>query len=84
MLMTKTQFGLGVLTMPIAFDALGMIPGVILLCFMAALTTWTGHIVGTLKLAHPGVYNIGDASAVMFGRIGREFFSVAFILCKCY
>lgn len=80
--MIKTQLGLGILSMPAAFDVLGLVPGVILLSFMAGLTTWTGYIAGVFKLHHPAVYNIGDAVAIMFGRLGREFFCFAFILCK--
>ncbi|KAL6922452.1 hypothetical protein FSST1_006478 [Fusarium sambucinum] len=79
-LMMKTQIGLGVLSIPAAFDTLGLVPGVICLLAVAGITTWSNYIVGTFKLRHRQVYGIDDAGAMMFGRVGREFFSVAFCL----
>ncbi|KAK0386733.1 hypothetical protein NLU13_6569 [Sarocladium strictum] len=76
-LMIKTQVGLGVLSIPAAFDVLGMIPGIICLCAVAVITTWSGWVVGDFKLRHAEVYSIDDAGAIMFGRIGREFFGAA-------
>lgn len=81
-LMMKTQIGLGVLSIPSTFDTLGMIPGIICLCAIAAMTTWSNYIVGTFKLRHPEVYGIDDVGALMFGRIGREIFGMAIFLCQ--
>lgn len=78
----KTQIGLGVLSIPAAFDTLGIVPGVICLCMIAAITTWSDYIVGVFKLRHPAVYGIDDVGGLLFGRIGREFFGVAFCLCE--
>ena len=39
-LMMKTQIGLGVLSIPLVFDTLGMIPGIIILVSIAIITTW--------------------------------------------
>jgi amino acid permease len=39
-LMMKTQIGLGVLSIPLVFDTLGMIPGIIILLAIASITTW--------------------------------------------
>lgn len=39
-LMMKTQIGLGVLSIPLVFDTLGMIPGIIVLLGIAIITTW--------------------------------------------
>lgn len=78
----KTQIGLGVLSIPSAFDALGIVPGVICLCVIAAITTWSDFMVGTFKLRHPQVYGIDDAGGLMFGRVGREALGVAFVLCE--
>jgi amino acid permease len=39
-LMMKTQIGLGVLSIPLVFDTLGMIPGIIILLSIATITTW--------------------------------------------
>ena len=80
--MMKTQFGLGVLAMPGILDTLGIIPGVICICVVATITTWSNYIVGAFKLRHPEVYGIDDAGALMFGRVGREVFGVAVCLCE--
>jgi len=39
-LMMKTQIGLGVLSIPLVFDTLGMIPGIIILLSISVITTW--------------------------------------------
>lgn len=80
--MLKIQIGLGVLSLPEVFDTLGIIPGVILLIVVSAVATWTSYMVGAFKLKHPEVYSIDDAGALMFGRIGREFFAISLLLCK--
>ncbi|KAK2595378.1 hypothetical protein QQS21_006914 [Conoideocrella luteorostrata] len=79
-LMMKTQIGLGVLSIPATFDTLGLIPGIICLIVIAAITTWSDYIVGVFKLRHPQVYSIDDAGGLMFGRIGREIFGTAFCI----
>lgn len=80
--MMKTQIGLGVLSIPVAFDALGLIPGVIVLCLIAAITTWSDYIIGVFKLRHREVYGIDDAGQLMFGKIGKYFLGFTFCLCK--
>jgi amino acid permease len=80
--MMKTQVGLGVLSIPAVFDTLGLIPGVICLCAIAGITTWSDYIVGVFKLRHRDVYDISDVGQLLFGRVGREILAVAFILCK--
>lgn len=81
-LMMKTQIGLGVLSIPAVFDTLGLIPGVICLVAIGAITTWSDYIVGVFKLRHREVYGIDDVGALLFGRLGREFLGVAFCLCE--
>lgn len=54
--MMKTQIGLGVLAIPTIFDSLGMIPGVICLCIVAGLNSWSNYQVGVFKLRHPEIY----------------------------
>lgn len=80
--MMKTQIGLGVLSIPAVLDTLGMVPGVIILITIAVITTWSDYIVGVFKLNHRSVYGIDDVGYLLFGRIGREFFGVAFVLCR--
>ncbi|TXT10378.1 uncharacterized protein COLE_04312 [Cutaneotrichosporon oleaginosum] len=78
--MMKTQMGLGVLSMPAVFDTLGMIPGVICLIAIAAITTWSDYIVGMWKLAHPETYDIADVMMRIFGRFGYEIMNFAYTL----
>ncbi|KAI8307416.1 transmembrane amino acid transporter protein-domain-containing protein [Colletotrichum sp. SAR11_59] len=79
-LMMKTQIGLGVLSMPSIFDVLGIVPGVIILCTIAGITTWSDYMVGVFKLRHPQVYGMDDVGELLFGRIGREVFGAFFVL----
>lgn len=80
--MMKTMIGLGVLSVPATFDTLGLIPGVICLCTVAAITTWSDYMIGVFKLRHRQVYGIEDVGQLLFGRAGKYFFSCAFIFCK--
>lgn len=80
--MMKTQLGLGVLSIPAAFHTLGIIPSIISLLVIASLITCAAYIIGGFKTNHAGVYGIDDTAAIMLGRIGRELFSLGFILCK--
>ncbi|GMG07211.1 unnamed protein product [Aspergillus oryzae] len=61
------NIGLGVLSIPTAFDTLGMVPGVIVLIAISCITTWSDYMVGSFKLRHREVYGIDDAGALMFG-----------------
>ncbi|CAK3789419.1 amino acid transporter [Lecanosticta acicola] len=79
-LMMKTQIGLGVLSIPVVFTSLGLIPGIICLLAIAIITTWSDYMIGTFKLKHPEVYGIDDVGSLIFGRIGRYVLSIAFIL----
>lgn len=78
----KTQIGLGVLSIPAVFDKVGVVPGVILLCVVAGIATWTSNMVGIFKLNHREVYGMDDAGGLMLGRVGREVFGLAFSLCE--
>lgn len=79
----KTQIGLGVLSLPLIFNLLGMVPGAICLCIVSVLNGWSNYMVGNFKLRHPEVYGIADVGGLLLGRAGREFFGVAFCLCEC-
>ncbi|GAD94188.1 amino acid transporter, putative [Paecilomyces variotii No. 5] len=79
-LMLKTQIGLGVLSIPSAFDTLGLVPGVIILLVVAVITTWSDYMIGVFKLLHPTVYSIDDAGGLMFGHIGRVILGFSFCL----
>lgn len=79
-LMMKSEMGIGILSIPQAFGTLGLIPGIIVLLAISAITTWSSYVVGVFKLKHPNVYGFADSSEIIFGPIGREIASVAFCL----
>ncbi|KAL6916383.1 hypothetical protein ACHAPO_007433 [Fusarium lateritium] len=79
-LMMKSQIGLGVLSIPASFDALGLIPGIICMLVIAVITTWSDLVVGKFKQRHPEVYGIDDAAGLVFGRIGKEFYGISYSL----
>ncbi|KAI5460208.1 transmembrane amino acid transporter protein-domain-containing protein [Mariannaea sp. PMI_226] len=79
-LLMKTQIGLGVLSLPVVFDTLGVVPGNIILVIIAAMTTWSDYMVGVFKTRHPDVYGIDDVGRMMFGRIGYEIFGAMYTL----
>jgi hypothetical protein len=79
--MMKTQIGLGVLSIPAAFDTLGLIPGIISLLAIGLITLWSGYMVGVFKMKHPEVYGIEDVGWKIFGRTGREVLGLGFALC---
>ncbi|KAJ5454757.1 transmembrane amino acid transporter protein-domain-containing protein [Penicillium daleae] len=79
-LMMKTQIRLGVLSIPVAFDTLGLVPGGNILCVIAAFTTWSDYVIDDFKLRHRDVYGIDDAGGLMFGNPGRYQFGFAFCL----
>lgn len=80
MLMVKAQIGLGVLSIPSVFQALGLVPGVLLLIFVGCLTHWAGYMVGKFKLRHPEVYSVADVGYMIGGRVGREFMAISYWL----
>jgi len=82
--MVKTQIGLGVLSIPAVLDTLGMGPGLVVVIAIGIITTWSNYTIGTFKKNHPSVYGIDDVGFKLFGRAGREFFYIVFVLCKCY
>lgn len=80
----KTQLGLGVLSLPSAFDTLGLIPGIICLVAVGVITSWSNYMVGAFKLRHREVYGIEGVGQIIFGPIGREFLGGAYIVCELY
>ncbi|KAL1408799.1 hypothetical protein Q8F55_005613 [Vanrija albida] len=68
-LLTKTNFGLGVLTIPSVLHTFGIVPGIICVLAMMALTTYCASHVGRFKLRHPEVYGLADAGRVVGGPV---------------
>ncbi|KAK4630125.1 N amino acid transport system protein [Fulvia fulva] len=79
-LMLKTQIGLGVLGIPLVFDTVGMVPGVICLLAIAIMTTWSDYIVGVFKINHPEVYGIDDVGGLLMGKAGYIIMGTVFCL----
>lgn len=76
-LIIKSQFGLGVLGLPSTFQVLGFVPGLVSLCVLCCLITWTGVVIGKFRLNHPELHTVADAGYILFGRFGRELMGVA-------
>lgn len=81
-LMMKTQIGLGLLSVPGAFNQLGLVPGIICPLVVAAITTWSAYVIGKFKINHREVYSIDDAGHLIFGAVGRGVLLVGFCLCR--
>ncbi|WOO82914.1 N amino acid transport system protein [Vanrija pseudolonga] len=79
-ILTKTQIALGILAMPTALQALGGVPGTLLIVGLGLLTTWSDYVVGLFKRNHPEVYSMSDVGFILFGKAGREFFTAAYAL----
>lgn len=81
-LMMKTQFGLGILSIPSALNTLGLVPGIICVVAIGGVTTWSNYMIGVFKLRHPDVYGVDDVGEKLFGPIGREVFALCLCICK--
>ncbi|GAA5914457.1 hypothetical protein JCM6882_003024 [Rhodosporidiobolus microsporus] len=79
-ILIKLQIGVGVLSLPSAFQTLGLVPGLIILLSFAVFATWADYYQGIFKLKHPTVYSLQDAGRLMFGRVGSEVFGTAYWL----
>ncbi|OTB00424.1 hypothetical protein M426DRAFT_267655 [Hypoxylon sp. CI-4A] len=75
----------GMLSLPSSLDAVGLVPGVIVIAFLGVFATFTAWLLIEFKLRHPEVHNMGDAGYIIFGPIGREILSggtVIFAVCS--
>ncbi|GAA5852851.1 hypothetical protein JCM8547_004707 [Rhodosporidiobolus lusitaniae] len=80
-LLAKAQIGLGVLSIPSVFHTLGLVPGIIILLVIAVLTTFTDwYVGGPWKRLHPTCYSVSDCGNIVFGKVGREVYGVAYFL----
>lgn len=79
-LMMKSEMGIGILSIPQAFGTLGLIPGVVVLLVISAITTWSSYVIGVFKLNHPEAYGFADTLNLIFGPVGKEVASIAFCL----
>ncbi|KAI1390671.1 transmembrane amino acid transporter protein-domain-containing protein [Hypoxylon trugodes] len=70
----------GMLSLPSSLDAVGIVPGVIVIAFLGAFATFTAWLQIEFKLRHPEVHNMGDAGYILFGPIGREILGAGTIM----
>ncbi|ATY59253.1 hypothetical protein A9K55_003106 [Cordyceps militaris] len=71
---------LGALSLPKAYDTLGMFPGVFLTVVIGFLAIFTSYLVGQVKLRHPDAASYADAGRLLLGRVGYEIFGAAMVL----
>lgn len=83
-LMIKSAFGLGVLSIPFVFQSVGIVPGIILILVIEGIVTWSAYVLGEFKLAHRDTYSLADVGRVLFGRVGEEFFTIAVCVCMLF
>ncbi|KAJ5475292.1 hypothetical protein N7539_008358 [Penicillium diatomitis] len=80
LVMVAETVSLGVLSLPAAVATLGLVPSIILIIVLGLLATWTGYMIGQMKLKYPYIMNMADAGEVLAGSFGREFMGVCQIL----
>ncbi|KAL1997825.1 hypothetical protein VTN02DRAFT_670 [Thermoascus thermophilus] len=80
MIMVAETVSLGILSLPSAVAALGLVPAVILLIGLGLMATYTGYVIGQFKLRYPHVHSMADAGEIMMGKIGREILGNAQLL----
>lgn len=70
----------GMLSLPNAMAAVGIVPAVVITVFLGIFALYTAKLLIDFKLNHPGVHNMGDAGYILFGPIGREVLSAGTIV----
>ncbi|TPX24560.1 hypothetical protein DIZ76_013908 [Coccidioides immitis] len=80
MIMIAETISLGILSLPSAVAALGLVPAIIIIIGLGILATYTGYVIGQFKMRYPHVHNMADAGEILFGRIGREILGGAQLL----
>ncbi|KAL1967210.1 hypothetical protein VTN77DRAFT_3501 [Rasamsonia byssochlamydoides] len=80
MIMIAETVSLGILSLPSAVAALGLVPAIILILGLSAIATYTGYVIGQFKLRYPHVHSMADAGEVLLGRWGRELLGNAQLL----
>lgn len=73
LLMVAETVSLGVLSLPAAIAAMGFVPSIIVLIGLGVITSYTGFIMGQMKLRYPQITTMADAGEVIAGKFGREF-----------
>ncbi|KAH7138207.1 transmembrane amino acid transporter protein-domain-containing protein [Dendryphion nanum] len=73
LIMIAETISLGILSLPSTLNAIGIVPGMILIVGLGIIATYTGYVLSQFKLAYPHVHNLADAGEILAGPIGREF-----------
>lgn len=76
---------LGILSLPSVLATVGLVPGIVLILLMGALSTYSGLMLAEFHRAHPYVQNFGDAAEVVgksvgMGRLFQEIFGWAQVI----
>ncbi|KAJ5218171.1 uncharacterized protein N7498_000270 [Penicillium cinerascens] len=79
-LMVAETVSLGVLSLPAAIAGLGFVPALIILVGLGLLATYTGYVMGQMKLRYPQITTMADAGEVLAGKWGREFLGACYII----
>ncbi|TEA13137.1 N amino acid transport system protein [Colletotrichum sidae] len=80
---------LGILSLPSVLATVGLVPGVILILVMSALSTYSGFVLAEFRKAYPFVQNFGDAVEVIgksigMGRVFQEVFGWAQVIFQVF
>ncbi|RAL07917.1 neutral amino acid permease [Aspergillus homomorphus CBS 101889] len=82
LLMICESVSLGVLSLPAAVAALGLVPAIILIIGLGILATYTGYNIGLFRERYPHIQNLADAGEILMGPFGRELFGLGqFLFC---
>jgi hypothetical protein len=63
---------LGILSLPSVLATVGLVPGIILLCVISALATYSGLLLAEFRKQYPFVQNFGDAVGLLGRSIGSK------------
>ncbi|KAG7135335.1 N amino acid transport system protein like [Verticillium longisporum] len=80
---------LGILSLPSVLATVGLVPGIVLILVMSALSTYSGVVLAEFRRAYPFVQNFGDAVEVMgqpigMGRLFQEIFGWAQVVFQVF
>jgi len=71
---------LGSLSMPASFKTLGMVPGTVLTIAIGAIATACSLVIGETKFRFPHLMDYTQIGQALFGKFGKIYFAVSFIL----
>ncbi|KAI5784751.1 amino acid transporter [Geopyxis carbonaria] len=75
--MIAETVSLGILSLPSTLNAVGLVPGIILLLSLGIIATYTGFVLGQFKLRFPEVHSFAEAGQILGGRACYHFFAAA-------